>query len=210
VHRIACSLCSASAALVALAFAASPAGAAAKVSAEGCMPATTQAFNTAAGGFDTNQYFLLAGGSFEAGTPAWTLTGGAALATGNNTAGGDPSPSTSSLSLPAGSSATSPAICVTPAAPTLRFYVRNTGAASAKLGVTVFYSLPSGKPASRQIAQITGTGTWQPTAAFDFFAYHLANASATGTTTVSFQFQPLDATGQWRVDDVYVDPFKRL
>ncbi len=208
-RRIACSLCSASAVLAALAFAASPAAAAAKVSTDGCMPATTQAFNTAVGGFDTDQYFLLAGGSFEVGAPAWSLMGGAALAAGNTTAAGDPSTNTRSLSLPTGSSATSPAVCVTAAAPTIRFYVRNTGAASAKLGVTVFYTLPNGKPASRQVAQITGTGAWQPTVAFDFFAYHLANASANGTTTVSFQFQPLDATGQWRVDDVYVDPFKR-
>ena len=37
----------------------------------------------------------------------------------------------------------------------------------------------------------------------------LAKASPTGTTHVAFQFRPLDASGQWRIDDVYVDPFKR-
>jgi hypothetical protein len=31
----------------------------------------------------------------------------------------------------------------------------------------------------------------------------------TGTAAVAFQFHPLDAAGSWRVDDLYVDPFKR-
>jgi hypothetical protein len=208
VHRIACSLCSASAALVALAFAASPAGAATAASATTCWPATTQAF--AASG-DTNQYFLAPGGSFEAGTSAWSLVGGAARVTGNNTAGGDPSTNTTSLSLPAGSMATSAPICVNLLTPTIRFYLRNTGAASSRLGVTLLFTLPNGKPQSLQIAKIAATGAaWQPSPGIALLMNVMALSSPTGTTNVSIQFQPLDATGQWRVDDVYVDPFKRL
>jgi hypothetical protein len=207
VRRIACSLCSASAAFVALALAASPAGAATAAGSTTCWPATTQAF--AASG-DPSQYFLAPGGSFEAGTPAWSLAGGAAPVAGNNTAGGDPTTNTTSLSLPAGSTATSPPVCMNLLTPTIRFYVRNTGAATAKLGVTVLYTPPNGKPMSLQVAQITGTGVWHPSTPIALLMNVMALTSPTGTTNLSIQFRPLDATGQWRVDDVYVDPFKRL
>jgi hypothetical protein len=192
---------------VALAFAASPAGAVPTAATTTCWPATTQAFG---GSGDPNQYFLAPGGSFESGTPAWSLTGGAARVTGNNTAGGDPSTNTSSLSLPAGSSATSPAVCMNLLTPTIRFYVRNTGAASSKLGVTVLYSLPNGKPASLLVGRVTGTGVWQASPATAVLMNVMALSSPTGTTNISIQLHPLDATGQWHVDDVYVDPFKRL
>lgn len=202
-RRLALLLCPLGAAIAVLASATASAGAA-TVSSDTCLPAAAPVF---AG--DTNAYFLLSGGSFEAGLPAWSLGGGAALVAGNNTAGGDPLSNTRSLSLPAGSSATSPTVCVTRDAPTIRFYVRNTGAATSRLGVTVIYSLPNGKIKSKQVAQVTGTGVWQPSAAIVYKADTFATASPTGTTYVSFQFSPLDASGQWRVDDVYVDPFKR-
>jgi hypothetical protein len=203
VRRLSLTLLSASAAIAVLGITSAAAGAA-TASSGTCLPASTQVF---AG--DTNLYFLLSGGAFEAGTPAWNLAGGAARVAGNNTAGGDPLANTTSLSLPAGSSATSPTVCVTRDAPTIRFYVRNTGAAGSRLGVTVFYSLPNGMPKSKQVASVSGTGVWQASAAIVYMADKFAAASATGTTNVSFQFTPLDATGQWRVDDVYVDPFKR-
>ena len=198
------SLLSAGAAIAVLGIASASAGAATVSST--CLPATTQAF-AAAG--DTHPYFLLHGGSFEAGTPAWNLAGGAARVAGNNTAGGDPSANTTSLSLPTGSTATSPTVCVTPDAPSIRFYVRNTGSSTAKLGVTVLFTLPNGMPASLQVAKLTGTGVWQPSPAIAFLMNMQAMTSPTGTTNVAFQFRPLDANGQWRVDDVYVDPFKR-
>src|SRR5438128_2472572 len=60
---------------------------------------------------DTSNYVLMPGGSFEAGSPAWLLSGGAKTAAGNESyyvrAAGDKS----SLKLPSGSIATSPAAC---------------------------------------------------------------------------------------------------
>lgn len=202
VRRLSLSLLSASAAIAVLGITSATASAA-TVSSDTCLPASTQVF---AG--DTNPYFLLSGGAFEAGMPAWGLAGGAALVAGNNTAGGDPLTNTTSLSLPTGSSATSPTICVTQDAPTIRFYVRNTGAAGSKLGVTVFYTLPNGKDKSKQVASVSGTGVWQASAAIVYKADKFAKHSADGTEQVSFQFTPLDANGKWSVDDVYVDPFK--
>lgn len=203
-RRLALSLCSAGAAIAAFGIMSASAGAATLDGS--CIPPTTQAF-AAAG--DLNAYFPVAGGAFEAGMPAWSLMGGAALVAGNNTAGGDPLTNTTSLSLTAGSSATSPSVCVTPDTPTMRFYVRNTGSTGSKLGVTVLFTFPNGKAGSLLVAEVTGTGTWQPSPAIYFRANMLAMASPTGTTNVAFQFRPLDANGRWRVDDVYIDPFKR-
>src|SRR3954453_2805958 len=58
---------------------------------------------------DLFQYTLVPGGNFESNAAGWTLTGGAQVVSGNesfNVSGGS-----HSLSLPAGSSATSPAMC---------------------------------------------------------------------------------------------------
>jgi hypothetical protein len=208
-RRLARSLLSTGAAVAVLAItsaAADAAPTAATTASVPCFPATTQPFAAFA---DPNPYFLVPGGSFEADTPAWQLFGSAARVSGNNTAGGDPLSNTTSLSLPAESSATSPAVCVDPTSPTIRFYVRNTGASTSQLGLTVLYTLPNGMPASLLVEKISATGVWHQTAAFRFMMNMLAKTSAIGTTNVAFRFRPLDATGHWRIDDVYVDPFKR-
>ncbi len=196
----------AGAAALAVAAAASTGVARAAVLQPSCVPSTTQAFKQVDG--DPNCYFLAPGGNFEGGAPGWTLAGGAALVAGNNTAGGDIVSNTTSLSLPAGSSATSPLVTVTALDPWLRFFARNTGAASSRLGVTVLFTLPNGKPGSLLIAKVSASGTWKATAAYSYVMNVLANASPTGTTNVAFRFAPLDSAGKWRIDDLWIDPLK--
>jgi hypothetical protein len=195
----------AGAAAIAVAAAASTGVARAAVLQPACDPSTTQAF-LAYG--DRSCYFLAPGGNFEGGAPGWTLTAGAALAAGNNTAGGDAVSNTTSLSLPAGSSATSPLVTVTALDPWLRLFARNTGASSSRLGVTVLFTLPNGKPGSLLIAKVSASGTWKPTLAYSYVMNMLAMASPTGTTGVAFRFAPLDSAGKWQIDDVWVDPLK--
>src|SRR4051794_22060474 len=97
-------------------------------------------------------------GGFEDGG-AWTLTGGAAIVAGNQPylAG------SKSLALPAGSSATTVPICVTPAHPTIRFFARNPGSAPAPLTVTVKFKTPLGLPAELPLGVVLGGADWQPT-----------------------------------------------
>src|SRR5437763_5273049 len=71
---------------------------------------------------DSNTYVLLPGGSFEPGTPGWRLSGGAKVAPGNESYKASGSGS-HSLSLPAGSSASSPATCTGIDHPSARFFV---------------------------------------------------------------------------------------
>jgi hypothetical protein len=146
---------------------------------------------------DSNSYFLAPGGSFEGGAPGWSFTGGASVKPG-----GEPfidGSAGSSLALPAGSTASSPWICTDLASPTLRFF------ATGRTG-TVTVSVLTGKLAL-PVATIYPGSSWQPTPAFVFFTNALSVLSPTGTTAVAFRFGSVG--GDTKIDDVYVDPYRR-
>src|SRR5688500_9529282 len=63
---------------------------------------------------DYAQYHPAPDGSFAGGAAGWTLTNGASVSGG-------------ALSIPAGASAVTPPICITPVHPTLRFFTKGTG-----------------------------------------------------------------------------------
>jgi hypothetical protein len=144
---------------------------------------------------DSASYFPAPGGSFESGAPGWTLTGGAAVQ-----AGGNPFLSNgSSLSLPAGSSATSPQICVDLGSPTVRAF-SSVQSGYVAVSVTIAgLTLP--------IGAITSRGSWQPTPSFIMLTNTLGILSPTGTVAASFRFTAVG--GAARLDDVYVDPYRR-
>jgi hypothetical protein len=144
---------------------------------------------------DSASYFPAAGGSFEGGAPGWSLTGGASVQ-----AGGNPFLSSgSSLSLPAGSSATSPSICVDLGSPTMRAF------SNAQSGYVAVSVLAAGL--TLPVGVITSRGSWQPTPIFIMLANTLGILTPTGTTNVSFRFTAVG--GAARLDDVYVDPYRR-
>jgi hypothetical protein len=152
---------------------------------------------------DTTNYTLVPGGDLEAGATGWTLSGGAGVV-----AGGDPftlggKASTKALSLPAGSSALTADTCIAQDTPTFRLLARNDGAASSKLRVEVVYG-PGADKVSRVVATITAGAAWAPTGKLSVQLQH-AGAAA----TVQFRFTPLDATGRWQIDSVYLDPVLR-
>jgi hypothetical protein len=123
---------------------------------------------------------------------AWTLDDGAAVAADNGPLGGAPA-----VSLPAGSSATTAPLCVSLAHPTVRFFARNTGSRLSALAVSVVFdggSLPVG---------VIGAGdSWAPSPVLPVVANLLSR-------DVAFRFTPLDARGEWTIDDVFVDPYKK-
>lgn len=144
---------------------------------------------------DSASYFPAPGGSFESGAPGWTLSGGASVQAGGNTflSGG------SSLSLPAGASATSPAICVDLGSPTLRAFT------NAQRGSVVVSVVAAGL--AIPVGLISAGGSWQPTPALVYLTNTLGILSATGTTTASFRFTAVG--GDARLDDVFIDPYRR-
>jgi hypothetical protein len=152
---------------------------------------------------DKASYFLAGNGDLEAGGVGWTLSGGAAVV-----AGGDPfalggKVSAKALSLPAGSSATSSSNCIAADTPTFRLLARNQGAGTSTLQVEVVYG-PAGKKESKVVGKIISGSAWAPTKVLS-----LALNRAGTATSAQLRFTPLDATGRWQIDSVYIDPIMR-
>jgi hypothetical protein len=151
---------------------------------------------------DPANYVLLQNGSLEK-TSGWSLSGGARLIAGNESFSVNSTRDRKSLSLPAGSSATSPPMCITPLHPTLRFFVVNGGDPTSVLQVDAVVKLV-GLRLSLPVGLVLAGSDWQPTLPLPF----LTNLLAPVSSTVSFRFTPLGSSGGWRVDDVYLDPYK--
>ncbi|MDQ8045460.1 MAG: hypothetical protein AAGC46_11845 [Solirubrobacteraceae bacterium] len=117
------------AALAAVAPAAASAASSPTAAAAGtCTPLpTTKAFSGVDG--DQADYSLAPGGNFENGLAGWTVTGSAAIASGNETLG--ISAGSKALRMPIGSTAVSPSFCIDQTNPHFRFAykVDNVGAA---------------------------------------------------------------------------------
>lgn len=158
---------------------------------------------------DSASYTPVAGGDFESGAAGWALSGGAAVANGNesfNVAG----PGASSLAVPGGGSATSPVMCVGIEHPTLRFFAkRNTGGllGLSTMRVDVLFENNLGLVSSLPIGVVVPTASWQPTLPMTVLA-NLLPLLPGQHTPVQFRFTPL-LGGNWSVDDVYVDPYGR-
>lgn len=145
---------------------------------------------------DQNEYTLVPGGSFQPGGVPWDLTGGAAVVSG-------------SLSLPSGSSATSPASCTNIYRPTLRFFARNTGSPSSRLTVQALYPGLLGSVHVATLGQITASSDWSPSPIMSLQGENLLATLSLSQTAIAFRFIPADDTGDWNIEDVYLDPYIR-
>ena len=151
---------------------------------------------------DPANYVLLQNGSLE-NANGWSLSGGARLVTGNESFSVHSSSDRTSLSLPARSSATSPPMCITLLHPTLRFFAVNSGAPTSVLEVDAIVKL-AGIRLTLPVGLLLAGSDWQPTLPLPF----LTNLLAPVSSTVSFRFTPLGTSSGWRIDDVYLDPYK--
>ena len=156
---------------------------------------------------DQANYKLVPGGSFEAGTAAWQLSGGAKLVSGNESYKVGGATHARSLLLPSGSAAVSPFTCVGLAEPTLRLFAKRNSAllglvstlnvqiqVQTSLGLSVWLPVLPGD---------LGGSSWHPTLPMPLIA-NILPLSASDRTPVRFRISPL--LGSWQIDDVYVDP----
>ena len=151
---------------------------------------------------DPLSYVQVQNGSLES-TSGWSLTGGAAQVSGNEPWYVNSSSDRKSLALPSGSSATSPALCLSLLRPTLRFFATNSGSPLVALKVEAITNV-NGVKLVTPIGLLVGGG-WQPTLPLAF----LTNLTSVVSSSVQFRFTPVGlGTSGWRIDDVYVDPFK--
>lgn len=172
-------------ALAASAALAVPAHAASLVATTECpAPEITQPFDQWG---DSHWYKRVDGGAFEEASAGWARAGGAAVADGR-------------LSLPEGAHAVSAPVCVGHDEPTLRFL----GGGQGELRVSVQFQLLTGAWVTLPIGRDSGAA-WKPSPVIHILANYLP---APGEyTNVRFVFAP--ASGDWQIDDLFVDPRNR-
>jgi hypothetical protein len=157
---------------------------------------------------DQHDYALAPEGGFESGGNGWALRGSAGVIPGNESYQLNGAGDSHSLALPAGSSAVSPPICMSIDTPLIRFVARNTGSPSSRLRVEAVYSL-LGLVRTNVVNTVSAGASWEPSKPMSTV---LGLSTIVGTvlpSAIEVRFTPLDDTGQWQVDDLYVDPFAR-
>lgn len=180
---------------LALAVSAAPARAGLGIS---CPATTTTPFKPWSDGAN---YTFVPGGGFEAGTTAWTLAGGAAVASGNERFYIHATSDHSSLKLPKGATATSPPMCISLLSSKMRFVV--SGSSGAQVHVQVIYQgLLSSVLGIFDGGTVTSNGTWQPSPQVSMLGGVLP------LLTQSVQFRFVATSGTVLLDDVYLDPWK--
>lgn len=160
---------------------------------------------------DPLPYTLLPGGDFESGAAGWKLSGGARVVDGNEpfyASGGG----FRSLLLPAGSSATSPAMCMGLVLPVVRYFSIG-GNALSSLRVEAVYTDSSGRQRSIDLLPAgLPSRSWAPSLPALQLMGVLNVLTLDGVTSeIALRFTPrgtLFGSGTWRIDDVYVDPWK--
>ena len=116
---------------------------------------------------DKASYVLVDGGDFESGTAGWELEGGAATAPGGNPL--RPDSSATSLSMPVGSSATTPPVCVAKGDPFARLFAQAdaTGKVQSRVKVEVLYLKADGSVRKvKKAGKLRPQADWQPTRRF--------------------------------------------
>jgi hypothetical protein len=157
---------------------------------------------------DQHEYVFAPEGGFESGGTGWSLKGGAKVVSGNESYYLHSASDSKSLSLPTGSVAVSPPICMAIETPTFRLLASNKGNASSRLRIEAVYSL-LGLIHTDVIETISAGAAWEPTRPISTV---LGLSTIVGTlipSAIEIRFTPLDSIGNWRIDDLYVDPFCR-
>ena len=151
---------------------------------------------------DPANYFLADSGTFESGAAGWSLSG--AVVNGGNEPWAVSGPGTSSLKLSAGGTAVSGVECVGITEPTLRFFAKGSG--FGRLDVTVAFEDAAGNVQRAPAGSLVGSGGWTPGVQMPIAAALLPLLPGE-QTPVRFEFRA--ASGNWQIDDVYVDPYRR-
>ena len=158
---------------------------------------------------DTSNYFLVRGSSFERdelNSDKWNGRGGAQIAYGSETYAVSGDADARSMSLSSGASATSPEICVGKNEPTMRWFSRQSSGTNGQLLVDVLYTDDTGQSQVYTAgASVAGTA-WAPSTIVEILPA-LQTLADGQKTKLRFRFRATN--GDWRFDDVFVDPYAR-
>jgi hypothetical protein len=150
---------------------------------------------------DYANYAFVPDGGFENGASGWTLTGGASVRGGNESFYIHSTSDRNSLSLPAGSSATTPTMCIGLLSTKMRFVA--AGDRYAKVKVQIIYrGLLSSVLGILDGGTIDTSGAWEPSPQMTMLGGLLP------LLTQGVQFRFVAVNGSSTLDDVYLDPMK--
>jgi len=154
---------------------------------------------------DDNYYYLAPNGGLEFGSFGWSLSGGASVVSGNEpfyTSGSH------SLSLPSGSTATSPLLCIGPKQLQLRMFGSDVGGADSGLRARViWYGLLNKVLGITDYATFKPGQGWSPTSAVNSSGGFNLLLPLLGSTSARVQLTPMGDGSNWRIDDLYIDPW---
>jgi len=153
---------------------------------------------------DAAPYFLVSGGSFE-GSHGWSLHGSTVVADTQPfqaTVGLAPR----ALEMRGGSTATSPTLCADGTMPSLRVFVRRVSG-NGLLRATA--TVPGGDGSTVDLGAFSAAPTWGPSAPLIIDPAMVNALSLTGALKVRLNLRA-DAGTVFRVDGVYVDPYRRV
>lgn len=158
---------------------------------------------------DRRNYVMAPSGSFESGSAGWQLSGTAKRVTDADPVDLGAYDGAGMLSLPARSSAISPSMCVDFDYPTFRLTTKALTKGEFKIEIT-YPDAP--RPVWEELKkfdgyQFTNAGSgWRLSDDIDMKVD--LGGKESGFRRVAFRFTAL--TGNWRVDDLYVDPRRRI
>ncbi|MBJ7472672.1 MAG: hypothetical protein JHD16_15300, partial [Solirubrobacteraceae bacterium] len=158
---------------------------------------------------DKADYSLLPGGSFESSTSGWSL-GGGSVVSGNETFKVGAASDAKSLVVPARSRVVSPKFCVGVEHPTFRLFAKKRSGSWATMVVKLRWTDSKGNVNETAVGAIDGSayGAWKPTPSLKL-ATTLPLWASGQTITAQIVLDPEDYGGDWQVDDIYIDPFRR-
>jgi hypothetical protein len=171
-------------------------------SASSCDTNTRQVFSPWG---DRSYYGLVPGGSFE-GAHGWSLKGGAAVVAGNEPFYVTSRTDTSSLYLPAGSSATTPPTCFAFTYWHTRLFAANKGSRYGSLDVDVIVKSLFGLVSVLDGGRMSAGSQWAPSPRVSLLLTNLGGLLT--TDTISLRFTPIGSSAAFQIDDVYLDPYK--
>lgn len=154
---------------------------------------------------DPFNYTLAPGGAFESAS-GLTLTGGAKIVAGNEVSYVHGTRDKSSVLIPRGGTVTTGAMCVGLDKPTVRFFAKRPGFALLPLmTVEGIYTTKSGGTASLPLVGVPLAGnSWS----LQLPMVSLSSVLELGDQTM-MRFRLRAVSGDWQVDDFYVDPSRR-
>jgi hypothetical protein len=158
---------------------------------------------------DRRDYFVAPAGDFEdPSLPGWQLTGGAQVARGGSAHALIGDQQANSLSLPPGSSATSPEMCVDLNYPVFRFFAAQLNPdTDSELVVDVIYpALARNNVREAKKFRLKAKDGWTLSDAIKLEPQRLGKRAGWRRIAVRFRVESGKKAASYRVDDVLIDP----